>query len=207
MAKQDKKWEDLSKTEKIYGTIGAVLVSIFVIFFAVGAIGGGDNSTEAATEPTSTQAKAVKTQPTPTTVDKLWTALDDSIGDRSGMDIKYDKGAKSAELINYQSAFINTNDTVGAAYRDFVQWGQKIKDIPGVEQIDVKTQTDFTDSYGKTAKENACEIIMSTKNFKKYNWDNLIGQPIHQQLNQSGMLIIHPAIMKDIKLDDIKLLY
>lgn len=183
-----------------------VAFGVVVVLVVIASIADGGNGTKNTADNKEAAKTSQMAAPT-TTLGKLQQASKEALGDQDGITVKYDKKAKSAELVHYESSFINTNDTIGEAYRDFVQWGNKIKNMPGVQQIDVATKTDFTDSYGKTDKENACEIIMSTKDFKKYNWDNLNGQPIHNQLNQSGYLIIHPAIRKQVNLNDIKLLY
>lgn len=203
--KNKKDWDDMSRKEKALGVIILVVIAI-VIIGVIGAIfGGGDNSKKASKKANDNHTKQAKVENKPkkkeptvaekpkaqaSTISKLWTAVDKSINSRDGIDISYNKKTKTAHLTHYESEFINTKDTVGEAYRDFVQWGEKIKNMPGVKTIDVATQTDFTDSHGKTDKENACEVTMGVANFKKYNWDSLNGQPIHNQLYQDGTLII-----------------
>ncbi len=155
-------------------------------------------------------AEAIRNQPKPqSTISKLWTALDNSLKTRDGMDIVWNDQTKIAELHYTNDSFWDEKDVVGTSYRQFVQWGKEVIKITEVETIQTNVSTNFTDSYGKNNTEIAVTIDMQSSDFKKYNWDNLKGQPIHNQLRSSdlGYLYISPAISKAVNLNDVKLYY
>lgn len=162
----------------------------------------------AAAAQANAQATAAANKPKPT-ITQLWTALDQSLKTRKGMDIHWSEQTKIAELSYSNKTFFNEKDVVGTSYRQFVQWGKKVANVPGVETIETHVKTEFTDSYGKKAMSDAVSIDMQVSDFKLFNWDNLKGQPIHNQLRSTelGSMYIHPAISKKVDLNKVKLLY
>ena len=157
----------------------------------------------------STNDSSKKTQQTPakqkTTLDKLWEASDQVLNTRKGVDIKFDATIGTAQLFYTPDSIWDEKRAVQMTYKNFVNWGKKVNGFNGVQAIDVYTKSEFTDSYGKSSIDTAARVLMDVGEFRNYNWESLEGQPIHNQLERDGMLYLHPAIRKNVNLNDAKL--
>lgn len=157
--------------------------------------------------------KKTEQQPTPkpsapkqeSTMDKLWEASDQVLGTRNGVDIKFSPAIGTAQLFYTPDSIWDEKRAVQMTYKNFVNWGKKVNGLSGVQTIDVYTKSEFTDSYGKSSTEAAVRVLMDVAEFRKYNWESLEGQPIHNQLERDGMLYLHPAIRKNVDLNEAKL--
>lgn len=157
----------------------------------------------------STSNPSKSTQPTQpkqkSSLDKLWEASDQVLGTRKGVDIKFDATIGTAQLFYTPDSIWDEKRAVQMTYKNFVNWGKKVNGFEGVQAIDVYTKSEFTDSYGKSSTDTAVRVLMDVGEFRKYNWESLEGQPIHNQLERDGMLYLHPAIRKNVNLNDTKL--
>lgn len=90
---------------------------------------------------------------------------------------------------------------------DFFFAGIKAFQIDGVNAVELTLKSSFTDSYGKSSEEKALQIAMKKDEFQKYDWKNLVGQNIYNQMRTSCYdYYIHPAILKNLKIDKLTLL-
>ncbi len=153
-------------------------------------------------------ATKAKSAPKPV-IQQLWGAYDKSLHSRKGVKISWDEQTKIAKLTYYNNDFWNEKSTVTAAYTYFVGWGERVKNIPGVETIETTVSTDFIDSYGNSKPADAVSIAMQTSDFKKFNWKNLEGRPIHNQLRSTelGYMYINPVISRNVNLNRAVLVY
>ena len=167
-----------------------------------------DTSQPAAQEqPQETQPESTPVATTPPSVlDQLW----DSRKNRDGIDIKYNEQTKIAELIvtKKSNTYWDEKSVIQDGYTIFVGWGRSVANIAGPETISITLKTDFKDEYGKTSVSNAVDITMQVEDFKKFDWDSLVGTAIAPQLqspstNTLGYLIVHPALRS--KLSEAKL--
>lgn len=79
---------------------------------------------------------------------------------------------------------------------------------PKVEQVSVFAQTDMTDQYGKTATETGVKIALDRETANKIDWKGFSERHITDPGNiyrVSGDYRIHPGILKNVKLNEVKL--
>lgn len=158
-------------------------------------------------EPTPVVVEPVKEEPKPepTTIDKLWIALDDSIKTRTGYDVQWDEENKTVWLTRTQDTFWDEKDLVEDTYTDFVKFGKLAFQIDGVDYIDISYQVPFTDEFGAETMKDAVGLQMKKETFEKFNWENLKYQPIYQTMQDNAEYqTIHPSIRK--KIDESKLI-
>ena len=153
----------------------------------------------------------------PTIIDKLWKALDDSVGSRNGIDIQYftknfensDAERRDNNLVRVTiqpKDYYDVTFMVKTAYREFITYGIKAFQIDGVDEIEFSYWGNITDQYGNTNKEKVVTLSMIKEEFKKYNWQSLDGQNIYQQMvNSCDEHFIHGAIFKNLKTDKLTL--
>jgi hypothetical protein len=138
------------------------------------------------------------------TIDRLWKALDTSIGTRAGLNVEYSEGSKTAKLTYTIGTAWDENALVRAAYAAFVKFGAEAFKIDGVDAITVNLRTYLQDSYGNKSPEDVVIITMPKTEFEKYDWNSLKYQSISRQMEQSSTkYYIHPGIL--LKLDPSKL--
>lgn len=125
-------------------------------------------------------------KPEPTTLDKLWTALDDSIKTRDGYDVKWDEEYKTVYLTRTQDTFWSEDALVEDTYRDLVRFGQAAFKVDGVEYVDISYQVPFTDEFGAKTTKDAVSLQMKKETFERFNWDNLKFQPIYQTMQDNA---------------------
>lgn len=199
-----------------------IVISFILLIIASVASSGSsttkvDKNTINAVKPTEVEQKAPVQDPTKEEVqpeapkeeamlDKLWTAFDSSIKNRSGYDIAWSDIFGVVTLSKTEDTFWDENAVVRDDYADLVRYGQEVFKIDGVNQIQVVYSTEFTDTYGKKETKTAVEIWFNKDEFQKYEWDNLGYQSVWQQMeNGSAYYYIHPAINKGITKDNLYL--
>jgi hypothetical protein len=134
-------------------------------------------------------------KPEPTTLDKLWIALDDSIRTRNGYDVQWDEEYKTAWLTRTQDTFWDEQDLVEDTYTDFIKFGQEAFRVDGVEYVDISYQVPFVDEFGAESIKDAVGLQMGKETFEKFNWENLEFQPIYQTMqDNTEYQSIHPSI-------------
>jgi len=214
-----------SKPSLRYGLVAIVL--ILGLWGTIGLYKGISNqppkerwvTKQAATEvPQKTPKPEIKTEqpekekpkPQPskelTIMDKLWIALDTSIKTRDKYDISYDGQKKLAVLSRKPADYWDETAVVKSGYNTLINYGKEAFKIDNVEIVEVVLFNNFTDQYGKESEEKAVDFAMEKGEFSKYNWDNLKGQNIFNQMTEScSVHYIHPAVFKNLKKD--KLIY
>lgn len=160
--------------------------------------------TTTSTEQKQTTTMATTTTP-PTTIHLLWIATDNSLKSRDGVDVKYNEQTKIAELIitRKSDSFWDEKAVIQSGYSSFVKWGKEVAKVSGPETITVTLKTDFKDNYGKDTLQNAVDISMQVADFKKFDWNGLVGSVIAPQLQSSSMntlgyLVVHPALRSEL---------
>lgn len=140
-----------------------------------------------------------------TTMDKLWVALDESIKTRDGFDIQY--GDSGSVLVTTRTeSFWDANETVETAFRQLVQYGLKAFQIDGVSEIRFQYGFRGIDQYGNDGERIAVDISMKKDEFKKYDWKNLEGHYIYNQMESSSQFLgIHPDIRAKLNTDKVML--
>ena len=169
-----------------------------------------EESSDQQTEPpkqTETAQTATEEPKQENTLDKLWKALDSSIKTREGYAIIYNADYKTVRVTREPSDSWDETAFVKQAYSDFVKFGLVAYQIEGVDDIEFLYWSNMTDQYGKTEKEKGVQFAMKKDEFNKYQWKNLVGQNIYNQMKTSCYAhYIHPAILKNVKTDKLTLL-
>lgn len=155
------------------------------------------------TEPPTTTPAVVQKELT--TIDKLWMALDSSIGSRKLYDIGYVESTKTVKLTLTDLAAWDENSIVKDAYAALVKYGSEAFKIDAVDLVTIDVKTEMQNQYGKSSLQDVIVITMPRDEFEKYDWNALKYKPISQQIKRSSTkYYIHPAILS--KLDPDKLL-
>lgn len=150
----------------------------------------------------------------PSIMDKLWLALDASMGTRKGYSIEYNKvfddktgnGARTVTITKAAETYWDGNDAVRNAYAILVKYGKRVFPMDEVFVVKVKLKGNFIDAYGKKSTDDAVVISMTKFNFNKFDWDNLNYSPISEQMEKAASeYYINPAIKKNLKEDKLYL--
>jgi hypothetical protein len=169
-----------------------------------------EESSDQQTEPPKQTETAQTTTEEPkqeNTLDKLWKALDSSIKTREGYAIVYNADYKTVRVTKEPSDSWDETAFVKQSYSDFVKFGLVAYQIEGVDDIEFLYWSNMTDQYGKTEKAKGVQFAMKNDEFNKYQWKNLVGQNIYNQMKTSCYThYIHPAILKNVKTDKLTLL-
>lgn len=167
-------------------------------------------ATPSPTEPDQKPVASIQPTRESLLMDKSWQALDKIFSGRRGVDIQYNSESKYLFLTygDKESMFFDESSMVEGFFATFVKYGMEVFQIDGVDKLEVTLRTTFLDSYGKEDLEDAITMDMHKDEFLKYDWDKLRFQPIYYQLDRSAAaLYIHPAVLKKIDLDKLKLRY
>lgn len=153
------------------------------------------NTNQAEVTPVVVEPVKEEPKPEPTTLDKLWIALDDSIKTRDGYDVKWDEEYKTAYLTRTQDTFLNEHFLVEGVYQDLVRFGQAAFKIDGVEYVDISYKLPFIDEFGTKTINTAVGLQMKKETFEKFNWDNLKFTPIYKTMQDNAEYqVIMPSI-------------
>lgn len=199
---------DPSSKKPIYKRWWFWVVAVFVFFIVVGSLGPSQpsDSSQTVTESEGTNTGAnVASQPQ-TTTDLLWQAVDDGLNTRNGKDIAFDAVTGLVTLTDTPPGFFDATMTVRHAQADLVYFGQKAFSVDGVKSVRVILKLSFVDQYGNQAMDDSVRISMAKTEFSKYNWANLVGLSIEQQLQDSAIeYYVHPAVLKEVNVTDLHL--
>lgn len=184
----------LSKKE-----VTRVRTSLVFVLIGFTSIIGGIVVSEPSTSQTTNNRQQNQAKNTKSTQDKLWTALDRSKNTRKNFDIKWGSDNGLVTIIKKDGDYWDENDTVRTSYDILVSYGKETFKINEVKQIKVVVKGKFTDQYGKNSDEDAVRIQMEKSEFEKFNWDNLEGAVIYDQIKKvAEEHYLHPAIRKGI---------
>lgn len=136
------------------------------------------------------------------TADRIESAADEVVGTHDKVDVQYEEDAQKALLIIEDEEVFSGPSAIRDAYEYFVGWGQEISDMEEVETLEVDLRTTYTDQMGEESIDTLIRITMDVDNFSEFNWENLEGRPIHNQLRENGNLYIHPATARDVDLEE-----
>jgi flagellar biosynthesis GTPase FlhF len=148
-----------------------------------------------------------KDQSSRSKLDKLWTALDNSINTRKNFDIKWNSELKQVRLIKEGGDYWDSNDYVRTAYSLLVGYGKEAFKIEGVDTVQIVLKSTFTDKYGKKSEEVAVRLTIEEGEFQKYNWENLktFKSVYSQMIEATETHYVHPAIFKNVNTNDLYL--
>lgn len=184
------------------------VVAVFVFFILVGSLGPSQpsDSSQTVTESEGTNTGAnVASQPQ-TTTDLLWQAVDDGLKTRKGKEIAFDAATGAVTLTDTPPSPLDATMTVRHAQADLVYFGQKAFAVKGVKSLTVILKHNFTDQYGNQASDDSVRISMIETEFSKYNWSNLVGLSIEQQLQDSATeYYVHPTVLKEVNVSKLHL--
>ncbi len=183
-----------------------VIATMWIFFFVMAATNGfNPNNTQPASEQTK-ETTSTSTIPL-TTEGQLQAVVNKVFNNSDTVKVNYDKANQTANITYGEgSEFFDEKSMVEGMITMFVETGLKAFKINGVNDLKVTVRTNFTDSYGKTLTDDAASLSMTKDEFQKYNWGGLNFQPIYAQLDRSAdVFYIHPAVIKKINLDDLKL--
>lgn len=213
-----KKWSEMSQSEKRTSIIVIAIMAVIVIAIINGLSGAnkamnGANSavtsggikqqTTSTSAPKQSEATQV-TQATPaktlTTQDKLWQAVDSTLKKRDNINISYDATEKVAFIDHTDENPYNAESFVRQAYTILALYGQAAFNIEGINHLNVQNKCKLTDAYGKDSVKSCVTIEMSKDQFSKFNWPNLDHLEVDNNIeNASDIYIIVPAIKSQTK--------
>jgi len=141
-----------------------------------------------------------------TLMDKLWLAVDNGIGSREGIDITYGDKTKTAYVTYTDTNFWDETDAVRNAYTKLIKYSKKAFEIKEVNEVSITIITGIKDFYGNTNNEDVVVISMTKDSFNKFNWEELKGTNVKNQMeNGSSYYFIHPALKSGLKQDKLYL--
>ncbi len=195
-----------------------IVIGVIVALAIIGGIIGSTNkkSTEKKTETQVEEESAVETTPAattsttppastspPSTEAQLQTAVGSGLGT-----VTYDPTSQTATVTQTDNDPFGPTEVIRAAYKNFVQFGQKAVNVPGINTVCAIYVVPFDDQYGKKVNDTAVRLVMPTSEFVKFDWKALEYQPISDRLQASCTeYYIHPALAgtrpSDLFLEDI----
>jgi len=201
------------------------VISIIVLFIIAGIASPKSQSTDQVVEKVNntsnstnqtanveTKAQTTVVQPVAeqqkpiSTIDQLWTILDQTIKNRNGYDISYNAETKTAKIVRTEMSFYDESSLVRESYKVLVKYGLEAFKRDDVKYLTVNYKTELTDVYGKKTIENVIILTISKIEFSKYDWNNLNYQPIYRQMESScSEYYIHPAILKNLNYEKLYL--
>lgn len=143
----------------------------------------------------------------PSTLDRLWTAVDASLKTREGVDVSHFPDEDGSVILYHQvDDFWDDNALVRKAYADLVYFGQEAFKLDGIPEVTVIVRAKFTDQYGKSEYADAVRVGMKKEEFQKYDWTTLRYTPIWQQMKASASpYYVHPGMIADLNMDKLYL--
>jgi hypothetical protein len=109
--------------------------------------------------------------------------------------VTYDPTSQTATVTQTDNDPFGPTEVIRAAYKNFVQFGQKAVNVPGVNTVCAIYVVPFDDQYGKKVNDTAVRLVMPTSEFVKFDWKALEYQPISDRLQASCTeYYIHPAL-------------
>ena len=150
-----------------------------------------ESATETKEEPVATTTPEPEPAPTPPSTEaQLKSAVGSSMGT-----VTYDSASQTATVTKTDKDPFGPTEATRAAFSNFVQFGQKAENVPGVNTICAVYVVPLQDQYGKTADDTVVRLVMPKSEFVKFDWKALEYQPISDKLQASCTeYYIHPAL-------------
>lgn len=192
------------------------ILTVLLVLFIIGLVGSSGNKSNSSSQEKITASKSPTqevaiTTPVPTTPltleGKLQQIINKVLSDQKDVKVNYDKETQIATVTYGEgSEFFDEKGMVQGAITVLVEVGQKAFKFDGINELGIVVRNKFTDSYGKENIEDAVRLFMTKEEFQKFDWNNLKYHPIYYPISRSAsVFIIHPAILKNIKIDDLYL--
>lgn len=179
------------------------LTAIAAIFVISIVSSSGSNSTQTSKPTASTvsetnnkaEAQQATATPIPTSKpltlqDKLWQVADSLHFEHDATKISYN--VQTGEVMVTYNVAKHWSDThlgdltpvslLNSELNEYVPMAGKMFKLDGVKIVGIDFQTMFDDQYGKSTLQDAWKFSMTKDEFNKYDWQNLDGKPIFDQL-------------------------
>ncbi|MFA6963828.1 MAG: hypothetical protein WC227_03895 [Patescibacteria group bacterium] len=188
--KNEKKHFDRKKVGKVFGliTIGFFILTMISIIVPA--------AKEDAKKESISQDKSVS--------DNLWIALDNATNSRNGYSVDYYALNKSVMIKKEPDTAWDDNTFVMTAYQTYVKFGKTAFSIEGVDSVSFIWWANMIDSKGQSEKSKGIQIEMTKEQFSQFNWDNLVGRNIYEQMQPYQW--IHTGILNKLNKDKLILL-
>ena len=139
--------------------------------------------------------------------DKLWNAVDVSLKNRQGMDIKYDVESKMATIRHDASSLNSETDVVNQAWSILALWGSEATKLNEVEHINVQNQINTRDIHGNEVLGIGVIVEIAKDQFLKFDWEKLKNQNVEKSLSSvSTIYIVAPDLASEIKPNQLRLI-
>ncbi|OGL36776.1 hypothetical protein A3A68_02435 [Candidatus Saccharibacteria bacterium RIFCSPLOWO2_01_FULL_48_13] len=140
------------------------------------------------------------------TYSKLWQGVNDSLGDRTGIDVRYDAKSKIATIIHDGSSISSEAEVVRQAWTILALWGQEAVKLSEVEHVHVQNQISAPDVDGNEVLATGVIIEMTKDQFLKFDWEKLKNQNIEATLTSASTIyIVVPELASKIAPSDLYL--
>ena len=139
--------------------------------------------------------------------DKLWNAVDVSLKNRQGMDIKYDVESKMATIRHDASSLNSETDVVNQAWSILALWGSEATKLNEVEHINVQNQINTRDIHGNEVLGIGVIVEIAKDQFLKFDWEKLKNQNVEKSLSSASTIyIVAPDLASEIKPNQLRLI-
>jgi len=186
-----------SKRKTLWIVIGFIVMLVIIGAIISSASKKESKTTETVTTPepaSTTTAPASTTPPASTSPPSTEAQLQSAVGSNLGT-VTYDPTSQTATVTQTDNDPFGPTEVIRAAYKNFVQFGQKAVNVPGVNTVCAIYVVPFDDQYGKKVNDTAVRLVMPTSEFVKFDWKALEYQPISDRLQASCTeYYIHPAL-------------
>lgn len=172
--------------------ISYFLAGLFLLIIVVSLIGSGNELQEelsdqvTVTGDTSLISPDDISEPTISTwqeaVEASWilNVTDQSLDNEGHLTVRY----------NPLSSYVYDTELIRSAIREMVSLGNYAFSLEEVNSIETIQEKDYTNDLGAETTMVTVHIILTKEEFKRFNWDNLKGKPVFEQIQREGIASI-----------------
>lgn len=181
---ETKNWNDMTTTERTVSVVVGAVIFFIVIAVMVWLTSASNQMTD--TSQANDTEQSVDQQP------------DDTIAN-------IEREAKDG-LCTYQTKgtpLFTVEGFYGQMMGSFATIGKKLFAGDVCENFIFQAKTDTDDGRGNTSENIVLSMSASKEQFSQYNWDNLSGRTVYDQLSNDGIIIFMNTV--DVDTDKIRL--
>lgn len=205
-----KKWEEMSKKEKVTGVVSLIII-IFFVFALFSGSGSKETNTQQTSQETVETSNFADSELTDSSVRKEVEKLK-GLRTMSGNEITEIKivenmGTENVTddqivILTYKPKSVwDEKDTVQMTANTAVEVSERLFKHPKVGMVRVTTLGNFTDQYGNSKSENAVRIGLQRATAEKLNYDtfkDMVLLDYNKLLDIADELWMHAALRKEL---------